>query len=416
MQNIIRFFEKKLFDGRKLPNEQVGYKNLTEGSWQTFEEFKHIYDLYLKPIKPKKIIEIGVAMGGTSRIFLDLVGVDGLVVGIDISKALISSDILAHPNYRFLHGFSSDEQILDQVKAISGSYDAILIDGDHTENGVLNDSSLYIPFIRDGGLVMWHDVRLEPPAGIKMAWYRKLKKSHLGASEYYIDDCNNGIGFWYKTKQTQTELRSLILNQNKENLYEKLYKNCHIYLNCKKNDLEVLAILELACSKLGKKSEEDRIKFQINLLKLWDNKKEKANRTISFVQKSNDPFGKILNYLSEQINNPAKKSSFDVNFHEHAEFLVSEGLVDEARDIYNFLLDRYPENTELQLGSAFLMLDEIIPLEDISSKICSIYEAKNDVCKNSRFVKLANTLINRAERMQQKNLAEKLKEKFICSN
>jgi hypothetical protein len=120
------------------------------------------------------------------------------VVGIDISKELIARDVLDHPRFHLELGSSSSKDILGRVRAMMPECDLLLIDGDHTEQGVLADTECYLPLVREGGLVIWHDVQLESPSGIKATWYGKLKRRFTGATDYFVDPFNTGYGLWYK--------------------------------------------------------------------------------------------------------------------------------------------------------------------------------------------------------------------------
>ena len=78
------------------------------------------------------------------------------------------------------------------------SFDFMLIDGDHSEQGVLRDADLYLALLRTGGLAVFHDVRLDPPKGIRPTWYNILKQKLPGSEEFFVDPNNNGFGLWYK--------------------------------------------------------------------------------------------------------------------------------------------------------------------------------------------------------------------------
>jgi predicted O-methyltransferase YrrM len=43
--------------------------------------------------------------------------------------------------------------------------DVVFVDGDHSEDGCRADWELWHPFVRPGGLVLFHDARLTQPGG-----------------------------------------------------------------------------------------------------------------------------------------------------------------------------------------------------------------------------------------------------------
>jgi cephalosporin hydroxylase len=176
---------------------------LTRGAYQSREELAWLWRELLLPLRPRRIIEIGVAAGGTTRLFLDVAGGvagnEGLVLGIDVDDRQLAADVRTHPRFRLLLGPSANANVVAQAKAIIEDCDLLLIDGDHSEAGVLADTVAYLPLVRPGGLVLWHDVQLESPSGIKRVWYRVLKPQLPAASEHFVDPFNTGFGIWRKT-------------------------------------------------------------------------------------------------------------------------------------------------------------------------------------------------------------------------
>jgi len=58
--------------------------------------------------------------------------------------------------------------------------DLLLIDGDHTFPGVSKDWSMYSPLVKDGGLVVFHDICHHPrvPSCQVDKLWNKLKTAH----------------------------------------------------------------------------------------------------------------------------------------------------------------------------------------------------------------------------------------------
>ena len=180
-------------------------------SWQTRSEVEWLLQR-LAELRPKRVLEIGVAQGGTSGLFCRSVGEDGLVVGLDISDDLIDPRVRSLPNHRLVVGDSHRPEVLAQVTALSEQFDFVLIDGDHSAGGVLQDTEMYLPLLREGGLAVWHDIRLDPDQGIKQVWYRDLKRRLFGAFDHYANPHNNGYGVWYKTDKTVEAAESTALD------------------------------------------------------------------------------------------------------------------------------------------------------------------------------------------------------------
>jgi predicted O-methyltransferase YrrM len=153
----------------------------------------------LLDLNPQNILEIGVASGGTSLI-LSTIFKNSSVVGMDLTDALLPNQLRAMSNFQMIIGNSNDHATRDFLVETTGieKFDFILIDGDHSESGVLGDYELYIPMLREGGLACFHDVRLDPPKGIKPTWYGRLKGLMPGSEEYFVSPENTGFGYWIK--------------------------------------------------------------------------------------------------------------------------------------------------------------------------------------------------------------------------
>lgn len=165
---------------------------------QTFDELLWLTTEHLEPLRPRQILEIGVASGGTTLLFCHLVGPEGRVIGLDITSDWMPRRLLDDPRFTLLLGDSGRESVAQQIRQLGLTFDMMLIDGCHETDAVARDTALYLPMLREGGLAVWHDIRLEPPRGIKPYWYQTLKPTLPGAMDYYVRDDNNGYGLWYK--------------------------------------------------------------------------------------------------------------------------------------------------------------------------------------------------------------------------
>lgn len=205
------------------------FEDILAVSWQTRSEIDWLVGR-LTELKPRRILEIGVAQGGTSGIFSRIVGEDGLVVGLDIRDTLLDPRIRDLANHRLVLGDSHDPAVFDRVRSLSDTYDFMLIDGDHSVGGVQMDTDMYLPLLREGGLAVWHDVRLDPTEGIKQVWYRELRRRMLGSFEHFASPYNNGYGVWYKTPVTVDDFEEEALaasarGEDRREAYEKIVGN-----------------------------------------------------------------------------------------------------------------------------------------------------------------------------------------------
>jgi cephalosporin hydroxylase len=121
-------------------------------------------------VKPDLIIETGVAHGGSIVYYaslLELIGGDGLVVGIDIDIRRHNRDLIeAHPmmkRIKLLEGSSVSDEIIEQVKEIASTKKRIMVclDSNHTHEHVLNELKLYAPFTSKGSYCVVFDTIVE---------------------------------------------------------------------------------------------------------------------------------------------------------------------------------------------------------------------------------------------------------------
>jgi cephalosporin hydroxylase len=125
-------------------------------------------------VRPDLIVETGVAHGGSlihSASLLELLGEDGLVVGVDVDiRAHNRGAIEAHPlakRIRLVEGSSIDGAVVAAVRAHARGRRRVLVmlDSDHTHDHVLRELSLYAPLVtRDSYLIVFDTLIEDLPA------------------------------------------------------------------------------------------------------------------------------------------------------------------------------------------------------------------------------------------------------------
>lgn len=152
------------------------------------EEFNKFMKVVAKH-KPKTILEIGVAKGGTSMCFSK------------VCERLVSVDIVDFEpldNQTFIRRNSHDPATIAKVaKALDGHVvDLLFIDGEHSYNGVKQDYEMYSPLVRSGGLIAFHDIAKSEYHDIKNCLVYKLwQELKTNTSiEIQVDKVKCGIG------------------------------------------------------------------------------------------------------------------------------------------------------------------------------------------------------------------------------
>jgi len=121
-------------------------------------------------VRPDLVVETGVAHGGSlihSASLLELLGGDGLVVGIDVDiRTHNRREIEAHPlarRIRLIEGSSTDERVAAAVREYARGRYAVLVvlDSDHTHAHVLRELELYSPLVTRGSYLIVFDTVIE---------------------------------------------------------------------------------------------------------------------------------------------------------------------------------------------------------------------------------------------------------------
>jgi predicted O-methyltransferase YrrM len=167
-------------------------------------------------LKPRVVLEIGTAGGGTLFLFTRAADPNAKIISIDLPGGPFGG---GYPKWRttlyksfarggqkiyLLRRNSHDPRTLYEVERILGGerVDFLFMDGDHTYLGVKRDFEMYSPLVREGGIITFHDIVPGPPenmGGVPEFWNKiKTRYRHLEI----VRDWNQGgfgIGIIYMT-------------------------------------------------------------------------------------------------------------------------------------------------------------------------------------------------------------------------
>jgi cephalosporin hydroxylase len=155
---------------------------------------------------PRAILEIGTARGGTLFLLCHVASDDALLVSVDLPGGDFGG---GYPPAMspLLTSFAQRGQVVELLRADSHSpatlaeierlldgrqLDFLLIDGDHTSEGVRQDFRMYSPLVRKGGRIAFHDIvpgRPDLAGGVPDYWL-ELKASR--SVRELVDDSNQG--------------------------------------------------------------------------------------------------------------------------------------------------------------------------------------------------------------------------------
>ncbi len=126
----------------------------------------------IKKIKPKMVLEIGTAMGGTLFLLSRYSSANAVIISVDLPEIRVGSrNFPNNPSFFekfirkkqkciFIRGDSHDLSTFKKIKEIldNRKLDLLFIDGEHTYNGVKKDFEMYKSLVKSGGLICFHDI------------------------------------------------------------------------------------------------------------------------------------------------------------------------------------------------------------------------------------------------------------------
>jgi len=166
----------------------------------------------LQQHKPKNILEIGTAGGGTLFLLSRIADTNATILSIDLPGGAFKGEQFPDWKIPIFQSFanirqkihliredSHDKNTLKKLKRILGQkkLDFVLVDGDHTLTGVKKDFVMYKSFLRNGGIMAFHDIvegNKEEVGGVPKFWRKlKSKKQIIEIIDEFGEKCC-GIG------------------------------------------------------------------------------------------------------------------------------------------------------------------------------------------------------------------------------
>jgi predicted O-methyltransferase YrrM len=176
---------------------------IERGAIQKPDELQRLVEL-LDGRKPRNVLEIGTCHGGTLWLWCQLAHPHAQIVSVDLPDGPYGGGypteavpkLLSYGNdhqwIQLFRGDSHDELMLKSVKRfLAGKkIDLLFIDGDHTYEGVKRDWEMYSPLVRDGGVVVFHDIieHFHLPDCRVDAFWNELKQNHRHEEIFGAED------------------------------------------------------------------------------------------------------------------------------------------------------------------------------------------------------------------------------------
>ena len=112
---------------------------------------------------PTVVCEIGTADGGTNFLLSQALPTVQLMLGVDLyvkKRSKLQFFFREEQEVKLINGSSYSDSTLNQVKSLLAGrkIDLLFIDGDHRYEGVKQDFLSYKNLVRDGGIIVFHDI------------------------------------------------------------------------------------------------------------------------------------------------------------------------------------------------------------------------------------------------------------------
>lgn len=177
--------------------------------------------------RPAAVCEIGAAGGGTTLLFARAASPGALLVTVDLAlgeprREAFQMFAKAGQTIVAVEGDSHRPATLDAVRRAFGTcpLDLLYLDGDHSGEGIAADFRMYAPLVREGGMIVCHDIvpdyrarygveTASDTGGVPQFW-RELKAQPGARVEEIVEDEEQdgyGVGILYKRADEQDSPR-----------------------------------------------------------------------------------------------------------------------------------------------------------------------------------------------------------------
>jgi len=127
--------------------------------WMTRAERLLLYTTVFT-LRPSRYLEIGTLKGGSALIVnaaMNALNSDGKIVCLDPKPQIAPEHLeILQPRTTVITGYSPQDLGAAQ-DAGGGPFDFVLIDGDHSYDGLMRDANGVLPYVADGAYLLFHD-------------------------------------------------------------------------------------------------------------------------------------------------------------------------------------------------------------------------------------------------------------------
>lgn len=146
----------------------------------------------------KKIVEVGVARGGVSKIIMDHLSPNSKLFSIDLSSDFSVGEICKKQyEYDDRWKLYTGSYVFEVVEDIGGDIDLVILDTDHELPGEILDFLMIYPFLRKNSTILVHDILLywlKPKSEKQSIAPRLLFNTLIGEKKYPSGISQSNLG------------------------------------------------------------------------------------------------------------------------------------------------------------------------------------------------------------------------------
>ncbi len=192
----------------KYSSDKLAEISVFHGAIQKISELSPVISL-LREEELSTVVEVGTMQGGTFWLWCQMATDDALLASIDLPCGEGGSTLeqleriklygKAQQNLHFIRQDSHAPETLEALEVTLGERkaDLLVIDGDHTYEGVKNDFEFYSTQVKKGGYIFFHDINKHSVLqNCKVDEYWNEIKSDYQHWEFIDNDDDRGWGTW----------------------------------------------------------------------------------------------------------------------------------------------------------------------------------------------------------------------------
>jgi hypothetical protein len=164
---------------RKFPDSAMGGMSVPDNL--IISKWTHYFPIYSEHLgkyrdckKPLRVLEIGVAGGGSLKLWRDFFGASALIYGIDIEPKC--AEIIG-TGCEIRIGSQADVEFLQTIIDEMGGVDIVIDDGSHICKHVVDSFAFLFPKLNDDGVYLIEDLSTSYWPGVYKGGLRRSKTS-----------------------------------------------------------------------------------------------------------------------------------------------------------------------------------------------------------------------------------------------